>query len=206
MMQCKVFLQALLLAITILISGIPAWADTDANTDANSAPVTDLPVLISEQNSTSAVSKTNALTNTDSLSKSNNIADTNPKKPALDPIVSRGSIIRMLLSLAFILALIYGGAWLFRRSQLNALLPGQSLRVVAALSVGAREKVVLVQVGEQQVLIGVAPGRVNLLQNYETAVLPQDASGVKNSGLAGEFTKILKDTVNKPSDTKAGPR
>lgn len=196
MMQCKAFLQALLLAITILISGTPVWADTDAD----NAPAAELPVLISEQNSTSALTKTNTLT------KTNNLADTNHKKPALDPIVSRGSIIRMLLSLAFILALIYGGAWLFRRSQLNALLPGQSLRVVAALSVGAREKVVLVQVGEQQVLIGVAPGRVNLLQSYEAAVLPQDASGVKTSGLAGDFTKILKDTVSKPGDTKAGPR
>jgi flagellar protein FliO/FliZ len=49
-------------------------------------------------------------------------------------------------------------------------------RVIASLQVGQRERVVVVQVGDRQVLLGVAPGRVGLIQ--ELAEPLQDAAGV----------------------------
>jgi flagellar biogenesis protein FliO len=42
------------------------------------------------------------------------------------------------------------------------LAPG-SIEIVADISLGQKERAVLVQVGEQQILLGVAPGRVNTL-------------------------------------------
>lgn len=39
-----------------------------------------------------------------------------------------------------------------------------SFRVVATLAVGQRERVVVVQVGQQQVMLGVAPGRIDMIQ------------------------------------------
>ena len=63
------------------------------------------------------------------------------------------------------------------------------MRVVSALSVGMREKVVLVQVGEEQLLLGVAPGRVNVLHQFEGVAVE-----AKESGLRSGFAKILNDT------------
>lgn len=39
----------------------------------------------------------------------------------------------------------------------------EAFRVVATLPVGQRERVVIVQVGEQQLVLGVAPGRVEMI-------------------------------------------
>ncbi|NVK42666.1 MAG: flagellar biosynthetic protein FliO [Oceanospirillaceae bacterium] len=47
----------------------------------------------------------------------------------------------------------------------------RDLKVVAVLPLGTREKAVLVQVGERQLLIGVAPGRVSLLERFEEPVI-----------------------------------
>ncbi|QSA97640.1 flagellar biosynthetic protein FliO [Methylococcus sp. EFPC2] len=58
-----------------------------------------------------------------------------------------------------ILALAYALRKLGRFSRIDQ----GSFRVLAAVSVGTRERVVLVQVGEKQLVLGVAPGRVQNL-------------------------------------------
>jgi flagellar protein FliO/FliZ len=69
---------------------------------------------------------------------------------------------QMLLSLLLVLALLGGMFALLRRLQVR---PGVSggLRSLAALSVGTRERVVLLEVAGRQLLVGVAPGRVQTL-------------------------------------------
>ena len=117
-------------------------------------------------------------------------ADALPKNlsqpPIVEPVFTGNSIIQVVLSLAFVIVLIYAVAWYIRRLQLTTAGTGQAMQVVSALSVGPRERVVLVQVGEEQLLLGVAPGRVNLLQQFETAVID-----VKDANLQTSFAKIL---------------
>ena len=110
-------------------------------------------------------------------------------KPSVAPVFNGTSIIQVMLSLAFVIVLIYAVAWYVRRMQLNTTGVGQSMRVVSALSVGTREKVVLVQVGEEQLLLGVAPGRVNLLRQFDGVAVQHKASGIRSS-----FANILNDT------------
>ena len=119
--------------------------------------------------------------------------DTQISSPIIEPVFTGTSVIQVVLSLAFVIVLIYAVAWYIRRMQLTTAGAGQAMRVVTALSVGARERVVLVQIGEEQLLLGVAPGRVNLLQKFETAVID-----INDSNLQGSFAKILgKATVAK---------
>jgi len=60
-------------------------------------------------------------------------------------------------------ALLLGARWLMRFTGAQGV-ASVALRVVASLPIGQRERVVIVQVGERQVMLGVAPGRVALLQ------------------------------------------
>ena len=79
--------------------------------------------------------------------------------------------------------------WLVRR---YSGLPGQNkaLRVIASLPLSPREKLVLVQAGEQQLLLGVAPGRVNLLQSYDQPLI--------EPGVAmGEFASRLQQAMSR---------
>lgn len=93
-----------------------------------------------------------------------------------DPL-GAGSLLQLVLGLGLVLALIGGAAWASRRFGRLPLGPGNGLRVLGAVAVGARERVVLVEVGEAQLLLGVAPGRVQALHVLaKPLALPQGGS------------------------------
>ena len=73
--------------------------------------------------------------------------------------IPAGSVLQTLGGLALVIALILGVAWLMRRTGAGSG-SGQLLRIVASQSLGARERVVVVEVGATWLLLGVAPGRV----------------------------------------------
>lgn len=81
----------------------------------------------------------------------------------------------LLLGMLFLLLLVVGAWWLVRRmGGLQVHGGAGGMQVLAALPVGPRERVVLVAVGGQQLLLGVAPGRVSLLMKLDE---PLDTSG-----------------------------
>jgi len=103
--------------------------------------------------------------------------------------VAGTSIGGVLLSLVLVLALIVGLAWALRR--LQSLRGGglHAMQVVAQLPLGPRERVVLIQVGERQALVGVAPGGVTSLQLLEGSVMPVDAGAAK-TGVASDPSAV----------------
>lgn len=83
------------------------------------------------------------------------------------PHTSAEQMIKMVLGLLFVLLLIFLLAWLFKRYLGGGVISNASLKAIAGVSVGQKERVVLVQVGERQLLLGVAPGQVNMLYPLE---------------------------------------
>ncbi|KEA64294.1 Flagellar biosynthesis protein FliQ [Marinobacterium lacunae] len=81
-----------------------------------------------------------------------------------------GAVFELVLGLFAVIALILALAWLVKRVNV---LPGQraGMQVVAVLSLGQRERAVLVQVGEQQLLLGVCPSQVSLIHRFDTPVI-----------------------------------
>ena len=78
--------------------------------------------------------------------------------------------------LLFILALILGGAWLFKRYG-SLPMGGKGLvKVIGGASVGARERVVLIEVENTRLLLGVAPGQVRTLHR-----LPMDERAFRHA-------------------------
>lgn len=109
-------------------------------------------------------------------------------RPVVEPLNS-GSVMQMLAGLLLVVGLIFLLAWLLKRF---TGISGQhrSLQVVASLSLSAREKLVLVQAGDKQLLLGVAPGRVNLLQSYDQPLI--------EPGVAmGEFASKLQQALSR---------
>lgn len=89
--------------------------------------------------------------------------------------LSAGSVAQVIVGLVLVLALIGAVAWLLKRlSAFRA--PGAGLiRVLAGAAVGQRERIVLVEVGETWLLVGVAPGQVTTLHSMskmESALQP----------------------------------
>ena len=117
----------------------------------------------------------------------------------LEPIINTASVLQVLFSLLFVIAVIYLFAWYLRRHQSSGVL-NQKMTVIAALSVGARERVVLVQLAEKQILLGVSPGRVNLLQAYDQPIL-DNHHAAQQSPFAKLLAGHLKSSSNNEVDS-----
>lgn len=83
------------------------------------------------------------------------------------PPSASAQVARLALGLVVVVAVLLLSARLLPRLGGVGLAGSESFRVVASLPVGQRERVVVLQVGERQVLLGVAAGRVNLLHALE---------------------------------------
>src|SRR5690349_10366500 len=86
-----------------------------------------------------------------------------PQTSTSAPVSSAGGLAQVTLSLVLVLAAVFAAAWVARRMRMIGRPHGGALKVLAEVAVGTKERVVLVQVHEQQVLVGVATGNVNVL-------------------------------------------
>jgi flagellar protein FliO/FliZ len=94
------------------------------------------------------------------------------------------SLGQVTLALGLVLALIFVAAWLMRRLRGFGRPANGALDIIADLPVGQKERAVLIRVGSQQVLIGVAPGRVSTLHVLDEPVSLAPANNGP-AGLAG---------------------
>ena len=74
--------------------------------------------------------------------------------------LSVGSVAQLALSLAAIVALILAVSWVLKRLKLGTVRGRGEIAVIDQLALGPRERIVLVRVGESQVLVGVGAGGV----------------------------------------------
>ncbi|OMH30042.1 flagellar biosynthetic protein FliO [Motiliproteus sp. MSK22-1] len=109
--------------------------------------------------------------------------------PVVVPPFSTDSILQMLFGLGLVVALIFTLAWLLKRIGGVGGFAQSGLRVVATLPLSTRERAVLVQAGDKQLLLGVAPGRVNLLETFDKPVI----DSASTSG--NQFSHRLKDAI-----------
>ncbi len=98
---------------------------------------------------------------------------------------------QVTLALIAVLAVIMGLAWLMRRLGHFPGIANNSLRILGGVSLGGRERVVLIQVGEQQLLLGVAPGRVQTLH-----VLTAPLSSQSPNEFAANLKQFLRPEVS----------
>jgi flagellar protein FliO/FliZ len=111
-----------------------------------------------------------------------------------DPLAMT-SLWQLTLGMLLVLGLILAMAWLLKRTGRFQMGAGGSLRILGGLSMGARERVVLIQAGDKQLLLGVAPGRVQTLHVLDQPLTPHDPQPV--SGFAEQLGRMLgKDKVS----------
>ncbi|MCX7513149.1 flagellar biosynthetic protein FliO [Frateuria sp. STR12] len=109
--------------------------------------------------------------------------------PAADINVG-GELLRVLLSLAAVIALIFVAGWMSRRLQARSLPGGRRLRCVESMSVGARERVLLIDADGKRLLVGVGQGGLRTLHVYEGEA-PVDANPPAPLPAAPNFAQLL---------------
>lgn len=103
------------------------------------------------------------------------------------------AFVKMFVGLLLTIGVIFFLAWFGRKSRLlHSFSSGYQIKALASLSLTSREKLCLVEVGEKQILVSVAPGAVNKIHVFETPIeAEQLAENVSESSFAGHFKKAL---------------
>jgi flagellar protein FliO/FliZ len=86
-------------------------------------------------------------------------------------------------------------AWVLKRINLPQQGGTNALKVISGVAVGQRERVVLVEVNDTWLVVGVAPGQVNALHSMPKGSLPtQSNNGVNPSS---DFQSWMKKMMEK---------
>ena len=113
------------------------------------------------------------------------------------PVASAGSMLQVMFGLIVVLGLMAGAAWMMRRMGMTGAGNSSAVKIIGGVNVGQRERVMVVEVGEQWIVVGVAAGRVNALSTMprqEIAAAPQRAAAGAD---AANFASWLKQTIDK---------
>jgi len=107
--------------------------------------------------------------------------------------------LQIILALLFILGLMFAAAWVFKRitpvGQQNRL----ALKIVGGLNLGQRERILVVEIGDQWMVLGVTAHSINQLGQ----VAKQDELLQHGSSDAGAFQNWLQKTIAKRNETSS---
>lgn len=110
---------------------------------------------------------------------------------------SAGGLLQVLFGLIVVLGLMAALAWVLRRFNGPKGLGNAGIRIVSGVSVGNRERVVVVEVADQWIVVGVAPGRVNALATMQRQERQPAATMTPDAPPAKNFSNWLAQTLDK---------
>ena len=99
--------------------------------------------------------------------------------------------------LSAIVALIFILAWFFKRTGLSPNSGNQVIKIISAVALSHKEKIALIEVGNQQVLIGVSPGNIQKLLVLDTPVkMDEKSMGSVSSPFSSQLFKYISKEKN----------
>ena len=128
------------------------------------------------------------------------IAAAEPNASAAAPLPAGlgAQLAQMVFGLLLVVGLIFFLAWLLRRMQGNAQRGAQVIEIVGSRAIGPRDRLLLVQVGKEQILIGHSPGSIEALHVLaEPVEVPATARQA-----APEFAQRLLELMGKDQKDK----
>jgi flagellar protein FliO/FliZ len=106
---------------------------------------------------------------------------------------SAASLMQVIFGLIVVLGLLAAALWALKRFGGMRMSAGAPLKIVGGVSVGNRERVLVLEIGEQWLVVGVAPGRVSMLTSMPRGQQP----GAAGPAQAPDFGAWLKKTIEK---------
>ncbi|MBC9250438.1 flagellar biosynthetic protein FliO [Pseudomonas alcaligenes] len=109
-----------------------------------------------------------------------------------------GQLVQLLLGLLLVVGLIFALAWVLRRVQQIGPRGGQVIKLVASQALGPRDRLLLVQVGGEQILLGISAGRIAPLHVLKEPVPLNDGEPA-----TPEFAQRLMELLGKDQKDKS---
>jgi flagellar protein FliO/FliZ len=120
--------------------------------------------------------------------------------PQAAPVAHPGGLSglgEVTLALLLVLGAIFALAWILRRMRGMGGRVGEAIDVIATVPLGQKERAVLLRVGATQILLGVAPGRVNALYVLPEPLALERSPGAPATAAAPSFRALLMKSLGK---------
>ena len=109
--------------------------------------------------------------------------------------VASGDIAMWGIGLLIVLSVFFLCVWGVRKLNGLTVSGAEKMRVVGGLSLGLREKVILLQVGKKQLILGVTPGRIetlHVLEGDDCLIKEEPMSTAAETGFAQKLLQAIK--------------
>jgi len=115
-----------------------------------------------------------------------------PPGPLVSDPIGFGDFAQMFLGLIVVVAAIFVMAWAIRRMGNIQTSVSGSLKILGGISLGQRERAIILQVGEKQLLLGVSPGHIKTLYVLEEPIASTTHIESQDESFAQKLQSILK--------------
>lgn len=117
---------------------------------------------------------------------------------AAPPGVASSTYVQAILGLSLIVALLFATAWLARKVSGGKGFGQGGMKVIGGVALGPRERLVLVEIGDSWLVIGIVPGQIRTLHRLPKGDLAGNSAGDVASS---PFANILGNlTAHKKND------
>ena len=112
------------------------------------------------------------------------------------PGVSSSAVLQILLGLMLVIGILFLGAFFLRKLNGGINLGNTGpMRIVGGLMISTRERIVLVETGEEWIVVGIVPGQIKTLHTLPKGELPASNAGEK------PFAQWLKQFSERKNET-----
>jgi flagellar protein FliO/FliZ len=105
--------------------------------------------------------------------------------------MTESSLLRVIIGLVLVVAAILVSAWLAKRAGLTQRGGGNLLKQIASLPVGARQSIVVVEIDNTWLVVGVSPNQISTLHTLPAGQLPE-GSPLPAAAFAAKLGQALK--------------
>ena len=119
------------------------------------------------------------------------LAESQLDSPPLEPL-STPYLLKLTGGLLLVVVAILLLAWLVKRFNLNQQSQNGLIRIIAGLSIGTRDRIVLLQIGDEQILVGLTPGRIEKLHTMANPLQAPEGQPV-TSTFAAKLNRAMDD-------------
>ncbi|MDJ0699976.1 MAG: flagellar biosynthetic protein FliO [Woeseiaceae bacterium] len=106
------------------------------------------------------------------------------------PVIDASEIATLAISLVVVIAAILVVGWAYSRARVGGGAGNGVIDVVASRALGPKERLMVVQVADQQLLVGMTSSQLQTLHVFDAPVVDKQG-GAPNSGFAGRLKTAL---------------
>lgn len=103
------------------------------------------------------------------------------------------SMFKVIGGLLVVILAIFASAWFYRKFGNLQTISHDSLKIIGGLNINQKDRVVLLQVGDEQLLVGVSPGRIKTLHVLNKPIEIEASTEQQKENFSSQLNSAIKN-------------